>query len=182
MPKVSPIWWAALAATLLWVVLGDAPEAGAPAELVEPTRPANGGSASPAAAGALAPALQAQGRAPVDPDSGRGLMDKAWAPPPPPAAAPAPPPPPPPAAAPAKAQPPAPPAVPPLQLLGVVKTESPAPQVYFTIADRLVLAHVGDLIDGRFRIDTVNAQKVVVTVLPEQRRIEFTLATVPPGG
>jgi hypothetical protein len=77
---------------------------------------------------------------------------------------------------------PAAPAGPPLLLMGVVQSDTPEPQVFFTLGDRLIQARVGETIDGRFRVDAITAAKVVLTVLPDNNRVEIPITTATPGG
>ncbi|WP_088282919.1 hypothetical protein [Ideonella sp. A 288] len=172
--RVRPLWWAALAATAAWTVValwtddgGRAAEPVEPVAIARASRPSTGPAHTAIDDAASARLLN---REPLDPTAGRGVMDAVAVPPPPPPAV---------AAAPSA---PAAPAGPPLQLLGVVKTGTPTPHVFFSLADRLIQARAGDLIDGRFRVDEIKPDKIIVTVLPEQRRLEIPITTAPPGG
>lgn len=181
--RVHPVWWAALTATAAWTLVAMWSDDGArPDDAVEPVTIARAARAPAAPASAAvgdAASARVLNREALDPAAGRGVMDGVAVPPspPPPQAPPAPPPPSPPAPS-----APAVPAGPPLQLLGVVKTGTPTPHVFFSLADRLIQARAGDLIDGRFRVDEIKADKIIVTVLPEQRRLEIPITTAPPGG
>ncbi|EHR68920.1 hypothetical protein BurJ1DRAFT_0021 [Burkholderiales bacterium JOSHI_001] len=193
--RIHPLLLVVLAATALWALLGSPPgadddngvELAAPARGVTAAAALNAAPAArggPAAAPA-APAAWPGAREVVPPDSGRGLMGRPPAPPPlaaraQPAVAARP------AVAPvavvAAPQAPAVPAGPPLLLMGVVQTETPEPQVFFTLGERLFQARVGETIDGRFRVESITAAKVVLTVLPDNNRVEIPIATATPGG
>jgi hypothetical protein len=195
--RIHPLLLVVLAATALWALLGSGPAADddSGVELATPVRsgPRAGATAAAAldAAGAsraaAAPGVAAWpgAREALHPDSGRGLMGRPPAPPPP--AAPAPPvvaarPAAPPAPPPQASAAPVAPAGPPLLLMGVVQSGTPEPQVFFTLGDRLFQARVGETIDGRFRVDAITAAKVVLTVLPDNNRVEIPITTATPGG
>jgi hypothetical protein len=192
--RIHPLLLAVLAATALWALLGGGPGADedSAVELAVPARGATAAAALDAAGAARgSPAVPAPGAWPgareaLSPDSGRGLMGRPPLPAPPPAPAQAPRPV---AAAPAAPAPvaaarvaPVAPAGPPLLLMGVVQTETPEPQVFFTLGERLIQARAGETIDGRFRVESITAAKVVLTVLPDNNRVEIPIPTATPGG
>ena len=100
--------------------------------------------------------------------AGDAFRSAAWTPPPPPPPPPAPPPPPPP-----------PPSAPPLpfSFVGLLEQRSSKPTAFLAKGEALVIAGVGDVIDGTYRVESLSPTGVVVTYLPLNQR-----QTVGPSG
>jgi hypothetical protein len=140
---------------------------------------ANAGSASPTPAGGSEPVPGTTAAAPstAAPPAGRfrltadgagdAFRTAAWTPPPPP--------PPPPVAPP----PPSPPTAPPLpfSFVGLLEQKSGKPTAFLAKGEALVVAGVGDVIDGTYRVESLSPTGVVVTYLPLSQR-----QTVGPSG
>jgi hypothetical protein len=87
------------------------------------------------------------------------FRSKSWLPPPPP--------PPPPSAAAPPAPPPKPVAPPlPFRFVGMLEQQSDKPTAFLAKGEALHVVHVGDVIDGAYRIESLSPAKVVVTYLP----------------
>jgi hypothetical protein len=99
--------------------------------------------------------------------AGDAFRAAAWTPPPPP--------PPPPVAPP----PPPPPTAPPLpfSFVGLLEQKSGKPTAFLAKGEALVVAGVGDVIDGTYRVESLSPTGVVVTYLPLSQR-----QTVGPSG
>lgn len=91
--------------------------------------------------------------------AGDTFTSRSWAPPPPP--------PPPAAVAAVRAPPPAPAAPPlPFRFVGMLEQKSDKPTAFLANGEALHVVHVGDVIDGTYRIESLSPAKVVVTYLP----------------
>ena len=128
------------------------------------TPPSAGASAAPSAAASAAqgnPSLSTTDRIRSIPKSAGNLFARLnWQPPAPP-----PPPPPPPAPPPTPAAPVAPPL--PYTFVGMVERGAAKPTAFLAKGDALLVVAAGDTLDnGTYRVDSVNANEVVMTFLP----------------
>ncbi|MBS1133494.1 MAG: uncharacterized protein H6R02_635 [Burkholderiaceae bacterium] len=100
--------------------------------------------------------------------AGDAFRMASWTPPPPPPPPPAAPPPPPP-----------PPTAPPLpfSFVGLLEQKSSRPTAFLAKGEALVIAGVGDVIDGTYRVESLSPTGVVVTYLPLSQK-----QTVGPSG
>jgi len=83
-----------------------------------------------------------------------------------------PPPPPPPPAAPGIAPPPPPPTAPPppFSFVGLLEQKSSRPTAFLAKGEALVIAAVGDVIDGTYRVESLSPAGIIVTYLPLNQR------------
>lgn len=124
------------------------------------------------------PALPRRGTLAAEP-GGDSFGARSWQPPPPPPPPPpkivaAPPPPPPP--------PPAPPPLPvlPFKLVGLMESGAGAkPQVFLAVQDRLLVASPGDVLEGGFRLDAVNARELSFTHLSSNATLKLSVMGAP---
>ncbi|MDP9044661.1 MAG: hypothetical protein M3O01_07615 [Pseudomonadota bacterium] len=120
-------------------------------------------SASPVAA-----ALAATDRsANIPGDTGNPFATLSWLPPPPPPVAP---------------PPPAPPAAPvapalPFTFVGMVEKGTATPQAFLSKGDALLIVTAGETIDGgAYRVESMDANQIVVTYLPTKTRQSINLS------
>jgi len=99
--------------------------------------------------------------------AGDAFRTAAWTPPPPPPPPPVVPPPPPPPTAPPL----------PFSFVGLLEQKSGKPTAFLAKGEALVVAGVGDVIDGTYRVEALSPTGVVVTYLPLGQR-----QTVGPSG
>jgi hypothetical protein len=159
--KISHLFVLALAGSAAFVAASrfSAPES--EVEVVEPTRPVP--DSRPASPSTTGPTLQIR-RDPIATEgTGDAFRTAAWTPPP------APPPPP---AAPVAVPPPPPPTAPPLpfSFVGLLEQKSSRPTAFLAKGEALVIAGVGDVIDGAYRVESLSPAGVVVTYLPLNQR------------
>jgi len=186
--KFSHLFLVALAGSGAFVGASRFTASGQDIEVVEATRPASSASPVPEASPSSDASLQADPRAAeemntlsdtkVAPPSARpplpvirekmaiegtgdAFRSAAWTPPPPPPPPPAPPPPPPP--------PPSAPPVP-FSFVGLLEQKSSKPTAFLAKGESLVIAGVGDVIDGVYRVESLSPAGVVVTYLPLNQR------------
>jgi hypothetical protein len=193
--KVSHLLIVALAGSSAFVGASRFSAPGRDVEIIEATRPAADASvasdsspapeSNPASASASTAesspipdtAAAAPGSRPAVPvvrdrittdNAGDAFRAAAWTPPPPPPPppAPAPPPPPPPTAPPV-----------PFSFVGLLEQKSSKPTAFLAKGEALVIAGVGDVIDGTYRVESLSPTGVVVTYLPLNQR-----QTVGPSG
>lgn len=162
--KISHLFVAALAGSGAFVAANRFSAPASDVEIVEPTRPAPSASAeSPMAAPPTAsPPSSSRNRIATD-GKGDAFGTASWTPPPPP---------PPPPAAPVAPPPPPPPTAPPLpfSFVGLLEQKSSKPTAFLAKGEALVVAGVGDVIDGTYRVESLSPSGVVVTYLPLNQR------------
>jgi hypothetical protein len=167
--KLSHLAIVALAGSGSFVTASRFGASGAGADVVEATRPAP-------VATAVAPAKEMtskegphKGTTPIGREriaaegGGDAFRTATWTPPPPP---------PPPAAAPSPPPPPPPPTAPPLPFtfVGLLEQKASRPTAFLAKGEALVVAAVGDVIDGTYRVESLSAAGIVVTYLPLNQR------------
>lgn len=148
-----------------WVRAWSEGSGGANIAIVEPATPRQGRpAASETRPNGAAPerdaTLTPPGRSRVVPETkGEAFANLSWLPPPPPAVIvppPRPPKPPPPTAPPL-----------PFTFVGLMEKGTARPQAFLTKGDALLVVAAGDTIDNNtYRIETLSAQKIVITYLP----------------
>lgn len=107
-------------------------------------------------------------RAPLSPEASNDPFSvQSWLPPPPP------PPPAPPAAVVQEPAPTAPPL--PFSYVGTFNRDKDKPQVFLANGDQLLIVSPGDLIDGRYRFESIAATEAVFTYLPLNERQVMTI-------
>lgn len=138
--------------------------------------PAVAAPAAPALAAPAEPALPRRAQLVAEPGDD-SFAARQWLPPPPPPPPPskivqAPPPPPSPA-------PPPPPTLP-YKLVGLMDAGAGAkPQVFLALQDRLLVASPGDVLDGGFRLDAVNARELSFTHLASNVTLRMSVTGAP---
>lgn len=136
-------------------------------EVVARAAPVAAASSTPAGPTVMPPAperdatLSVTDRARTIPRSkGDPFANLSWLPPPPP-----PPAPPPPAAPPKPAEPVTPPL--PFVFVGMLERGSAKPEAFLAKGDALLVVSAGDMLDNNtYRVDSLNANEVVITYLP----------------
>jgi hypothetical protein len=158
--KISHLLIAALAGSGSFVTASRFGASDARVDVVEATR-----AAAPTAP-AVSPSKETApiGRERIASEGGGDAFRTAtWTPPPPPPppAVPAPPPPPPP-----------PPTAPPLPFVfvGLLEQKASRPTAFLAKGEALVVAAVGDVIDGTYRVESLSPAGIVVTYLPLNQR------------
>jgi hypothetical protein len=144
---------------------GDDASAGGGIELATPTQQsARTAARTDVALREPAPALAQPARATIDPAAaGDPFAATSFAPPPPP------PPPPAPVVAP---PPPPPPKAPPLPFtfVGMVERGTGKPQAFLAKGDALHIVAAGDVVEEKYRVETLTPTSVVLTYLPLSER------------
>lgn len=157
--KISHLLIVALAGSGSFVTASRFGTSGAGVDVVEATRPAP-------VASTAAPSRDVSplGRERIAADGGGDAFRTAtWTPPPappPPAAPPLPPPPPPPPTAPPL----------PFTFVGLLEQKASRPTAFLAKGEALVVAAVGDVIDGTYRVESLSPAGIVVTYLPLNQR------------
>jgi len=165
--KISHLFVAALAGSGAFIAASRFSAPASDAEIVEPTRPApsaSSGAESPVAAAPSTAAPPSSSRNRIATESnGDAFGTASWTPPPPP---------PPPPAAPVAPPAPPPPTAPPLpfSFVGLLEQKSSKPTAFLAKGEALVVAGVGDVIDGTYRVESLSPSGVVVTYLPLNQR------------
>jgi hypothetical protein len=150
--------------TLVALSYALAPEGGGAAAGVELVASAARGAAPAAVPAAAAPVLGAPARGPIsagpsgDPFALLSFVPAPPPPPPPPKEVP-PPPPPPPTAPPL-----------PFSFVGLVEKGAGRPQAFLARGDALHVVGVGDVIEDRYRVESLSPTSVVLTYLPLSER------------
>lgn len=166
--KRRPILFGSAAAAGLWsawIVLRSQASAQAGVELSSPAAraPAPRPRAEAPAPGPTTRTVEARTtlRPKLESDaSSDAFAPRDWEPPPPP------PPPPPPVMAPPPPAPPPPPPPPvlPYRFVGLLDDKGAVkPRVFISLGDKLLIASVGDTLEGGFRLDAITAQELVFT-------------------
>lgn len=159
--KISHLFVVALAGSGSFVAASRFSAPVADADIVEPTRVVAPAPVAVSPAAGPTPQLS-RDRITVE-GTGDAFRSAAWtpppAPPPPPAAAVAPPPPPPPTAPPV-----------PFSFVGLLEQSSTRPTAFLAKGEALVIAAVGDVIDGTYRVESLSGAGIVVTYLPLNQR------------
>lgn len=161
-----------------WIVLhGDSRvvAAATPARPAAP-RPSSAPATAPAAAPAPAPAASdaaaaARTRLAEAPGSDAFAPREWFQPPPPPPPAPQPPPPPP------AAPPPPPPPTLPYRFVGLLDEGAAArPRVFLALGEKLLVAAVGDTLEGGFRLTAISAQELVFEHVQSRLTLKLAVA------
>lgn len=162
--KISHLLIVALAGSGSFVTASRFGTSSAGDDVVEATRTSRVASAAAPASEAPTRAAPPIGRERIAADGGGDAFRTATWTPPPPAPPPAVPPPPPP--------PPPPPTAPPLPFtfVGLLEQKSARPTAFLAKGEALVVAAVGDVIDGTYRVESLSPAGIVVTYLPLNQR------------
>lgn len=160
--KITHLFVVVLAGSGSFVAASRFSTSGSAVDVVEATRSAPALDAASPSPETVPPQQIGRERFVVD-GTGNAFGTAAWTPPPPP------PPPPPAAAAP---PPPPPPTAPPLpfSFVGLLEQKSSRPTAFLAKGEALVIAAVGDVIDGTYRVESLSPAGIVVTYLPLNQR------------